>query len=193
MNLPSRHLFILGIIFGSLWINNFAHTAESTLFLIKNLNILELDTIKTSEEVLLNSWPQNANVFYNDSLIGSTPLFIRNSFRNITLKKTSYDDLDISFEEIRNRKIFYMNYHAPGEEKNFFETDIFKILTAGIIVLGATTAYFKLEADAKYDEYQHSGNSELLDDIRKYDLISAITFTALQINFGLLLYFFLSE
>ena len=86
-----------------------------------------------------------------------------------------------------------MNYHAPGEEKNFFETDIFKILTAGIIVLGATTAYFKLEADAKYEEYQYSGNSELLDDIRKYDLISAITFTALQINFGLLLYFFLSE
>jgi hypothetical protein len=193
MNLPGKQILIISIFVESLCINSFVKTNDSTASNLKNMYYSKSDTISTSTEILLNSSPQDAQVYYNDSLVGNTPLFIKTGFRKLTLKKNGYDDLEISSEEIRTGKIYFMNYQVPEDEKSFFEKDIFKILTAGIIILGATTAYFKLEADKKYDEYQFTGDSELLDDIRKYDRISAITFAALQINFGLLLYFFLTD
>ena len=193
MNLPRKQILILSILVESLCINSFFGANDSAASVLKNMYFFKSDTISTSAEFLLNSSPQDAQVYFNDSLVGKTPLFIKTNFRKLTLRKSGYDDLEISSEEIRTGKIFFLNYQVPEEEKNFFEKDIFKILTAGIVILGATTAYFKLEADKKYDEYQFTGDSELLDDIRKYDRISAITFTALQINFGLLLYFFLTD
>ena len=193
MNLPHKQILILSILVESLCINSFFGANDSAASVLKNMYSFKSDTISTSAEFLLNSSPQDAQVYFNDSLVGKSPLFIKTNFRKLTLRKSGYDDLEISSEEIRTGKIFFMNYQVPEEEKNFFEKDIFKILTAGIVILGATTAYFKLEADKKYDEYQFTGDSELLDDIRKYDRISAITFTALQINFGLLLYFFLTD
>ena len=45
----------------------------------------------------------------------------------------------------------------------------------------------------KFDEYQIVGDPALLDQTDKYDLISGITFTALQINFGLIIYLFLTD
>ena len=86
-----------------------------------------------------------------------------------------------------------MKFNDESREESFFEKDIFKVLTAGIVVLGGATAYFKIKADNKFEEFEFSGNGKLLDETRKYDLISGITFTALQINFGLLLYYFLIE
>ena len=77
--------------------------------------------------------------------------------------------------------------------KSFYEKGLFKYLIGGLVVLGGTTAYFKLEADKKFEEYQLTGSNNLLDETRRYDLISGITFGALQINFGILLYYFLSE
>jgi hypothetical protein len=193
MNLPRKQILILSILVEFLCMNSFFRANDSAASVLKNMYFFNSDTISTSAEFLLNSSPQDAQVYFNDSLVGKTPLFIKTTFGKLTLRKSGYDDLEIFSEEIRIGKIFFMNYQVPEEEKNFFEKDIFKILTAGIVILGATTAYFKLEADKKYDEYQFTGDSELLDDIRKYDRISAITFTALQINFGLLLYFFLTD
>jgi hypothetical protein len=107
--------------------------------------------------------------------------------------KNGFDDLYLSFNDIIPGQIYSMNFNGENLEKSFIEKNIFKILTAGIIVLGGTTAYFKLKADDKYEEYVFSGDPELLNDTRKYDLISGITFVALQITFGLLLYFFLTD
>lgn len=153
------------------------------------------DSIKTSinEEVLLNSKPQDAYVFYNDSLIGNTPLFVQSNFKNLTLRKSGYDDLNISYNDITQAKIFSMIFNGEDREVSFFDKDIFKILVAGIVVLGGTTAYFKIKADNKFDEYQFSGDSGLLSETRKYDLISGISFGALQVNFAMLLYYFLIE
>jgi hypothetical protein len=38
-----------------------------------------------------------------------------------------------------------------------------------------------------------TGNDDYLRQTRRYDLISGITFGAVQVNFGLLLYYFLKE
>jgi hypothetical protein len=186
-------IFILMIIFEILSFEIFAQATNSTLLISNNLDSLKSDLIIPEKEVLLNSSPQDAYVFYKDSLIGNTPLFVQKSFSKLTLRKSGYDDTTILFDNIIPGKTVPMNFNGQEKEKSFFEKDIFKILTAGIVVLGGTTAYFKLKADNKFEEYEFSGNGELLDDTRKYDLISGITFTALQINFGLLLYYFLIE
>jgi hypothetical protein len=163
-----------------------------------SINHSNNDSIKSKSEiavreVLLNSFPQDVYVFFKDSLVGNTPLFVHSSYGTLTLKKPGYDDLVISFNEIIPGKIPSMHYTGEEKERSFFERDIFKILTAGILVLGGTSAYFKLKADDKFEQYEFSGDGKLLDETRKYDLISGISFTALQINFGLLLYFFLVE
>lgn len=186
-------LTCLIIIFELLSLNLFAQEKDFTLLISNNIDTLKSDSQEMLKEVLLNSSPQDAYVFYNDSLIGNTPLFVQSCFRNLVLRKSGHDDINILFDDITPGKIFPMNYNGQEKEKSFFEKDIFKMLTAGIVALGGTTAYFKLKADNKFEEYEFSGNSKLLDDTRKYDLISGITFTALQINFGLLLYYFLIE
>ncbi len=154
-----------------------------------------LDSLREDDvnEKLLNSNPQDAQVLYKDSLIGHTPLFISSRFDNIVLRKHSYEDLVISFEEIMPGKVFSLNFIGNENESAFFDKDIFKILTAGIIVLGGTTAYFKLKADNKFEEYQRTGDNRFLQDTRRLDLISGITFAALQVNFGMMLYYFLIE
>ena len=186
-------VFIFIIIFQLPGVNLFAQETSLTSPLSSDLDSVNSTSDEIMKEVLLNSSPQDANVFFSDSLIGHTPLFVQNSFKHLTLKKNGYDDVKISFDDITPGKIVPMSYNGQEREKSFFEKDIFKILTAGIVVLGGTTAYFKIKADNKFEEYEFSGNSSLLDDTRKYDLISGITFTALQINFGLLLYYFLIE
>lgn len=191
MNLSNNKLIFL--IFILILVSGKSFPQTTTFRAETNFIIGSPDSTAKVEEVLLNSSPQDAYVFCNDSLIGNTPLFVQSSLRNLTLRKSGYDDVSIIFDDITSGKIVPMNYKGQEKEKSFFEKNIFKILTAGIVVLGATTAYFKLKADNKFEEYELSGNSRLLDDTRKYDLISGITFTALQINFGLLLYYFLIE
>jgi hypothetical protein len=193
MILPNIKLSIFILIFILIHVSGESFPQTTTSHAEAYFIIGKLDSTEKVKEVLLNSSPQDAYVFYKDSLIGNTPLFVQSIFKNVTLRKNGYDDINILFSDITPGKIFSMNYNGQEKEKSFFEKDIFKILTAGIVVLGATTAYFKLKADNKFEEYEFSGNSRLLDETRKYDLISGITFTALQINFGFLLYYFLIE
>ena len=120
-------------------------------------------------------------------LVGSNSIEINKS------KNFGYEDYNLSINKSSRSENVSLKFNSFQREESFFERDIFKILTAGIIVLGGTTAYFKLKADNKFDEYEFSGESKYLDETRKYDLISGITFGALQINFGLLLYYFLTE
>jgi hypothetical protein len=64
---------------------------------------------------------------------------------------------------------------------------------SSIVVLGGITAYYKIKADKRFDDYQATGDGALLNETRKYDLISGISFAALQVNFGFLIYYFLKD
>lgn len=61
-----------------------------------------------------------------------------------------------------------------------------------IVVSGATSAYFKLEANSAYDRYQHSIDrkniSKYYDLTQKYDTVSGISFVFFQVGFGWLTY-----
>ncbi len=96
------------------------------------------------------------------------------------LEKQAYEQLDLSVPNTLKKQ-------------HFVDSDLFKVLTTTAVLLGGTTAYYKIKADKLFDEYLSSRDKEKLDQTRKYDLISGITLTAFQINFGYILLRFLLE
>lgn len=90
------------------------------------------------------------------------------------------------------QELHFGNGYAKKNE-NFFSSYTFKILLGSAAVLGGVAAYFKIQADKKYDDYLKSKNQSLLDDIDRLDLYSGISFGLLQINFGYLIYKFLTD
>lgn len=164
---------------------------QKTLILAK-CNKQNLSFIFNNEIYLLTD-PDDVAVYNVDSLIGYSPLFISNQFNTLLLEKPGYESKVISLKDINKNNLITLDYIGKIKQESFFEKTLFKILVAGIVVLGGTTAYFKIKADKKFEDYQFYGDQKLLDETRRYDLISGITFTALQINFATLIYFFLIE
>lgn len=78
-------------------------------------------------------------------------------------------------------------------EPNFIDTDLFLILVGSAVALGATSAYFKLESDKYYDKYLKTNDKQHLNKVDDYDLYSGLALGALEINFGFLIYKFLTD
>jgi len=146
-----------------------------------------------NKKVLLNTEPQDVYVFNNDSLIGYTPLLIPMELNNIRLEKNGFESKIISYSDFEINEPVKLNYVGEYNEGNFFDKTLFKILIGTMVALGVTTAYLKLEADDKFAEYKITGNQTLLDQTNRLDTLSAVTFVALQINFGAIIYFFLVD
>jgi hypothetical protein len=93
-------------------------------------------------------------------------------------------------------------HRLPGE---FVQHDIFvtpkkvefhPLLVAGggiAVVSGITTAYFKIQADTRYDKYLATGDRELLQETRRYDTMAAVTLALSQIGLAIVAYCLLSE
>jgi len=148
---------------------------------------------KTEDKVYLDSSPQDAYVFSGDSLLGNTPLFIPKSITELRLTKPKYEDKLLFRDQFLSEPIINLKFIGNHKEESFFYSTTFQILAGTALVFGAATAYYKLKADDAFDEYKFTGDKDKLDETDKYDLVSGITFTALQINFGYILYRFLTE
>lgn len=164
---------------------------EDTLS-IKDCSNLNLNYI-LNNKLLLDSNPQNVYVRESDSLIGFTPMLLEDNFQTLLLQKPDYEDKLITQQEIGAGVKPELRFIGQVKGESFYESTLFKFLVGTAITLGATTAYYKLEADKNFDEYQITGDPALLEQTDKYDLISAVTFVALQIDFGLILYLFLTD
>jgi hypothetical protein len=148
---------------------------------------------KDGNKVYLDSNPQDAYVFLGDSLIGNTPLFINKSYKELLLKKAGYENYNFFNNELNNHIKLNLIFNGGKKEESFFTSTTFKILAGTAVALGTVTAYFKLKADKKFDDYKISGDQNLLDQTNRYDLISGITFSALQIDLGFLIYKLFTE
>jgi hypothetical protein len=146
-----------------------------------------------NDDILLDTDPQNVYVFSNDSLLGYTPLYINQNFKSLLLEKPDYMSKEITINEINLTEKIKLDYNGEEIDGGFYGTTVFKILVGTAIALGAATAYFKLEADDRFEEYKITGDPELLNQTDRLDLISGISFVGLQINFGLIIYLFLSD
>jgi hypothetical protein len=106
---------------------------------------------------------------------------------NVFENRSGFDSQDKYYmSDSAYNVIEIMNSRSIKKEK-FIDSYLFKILSGSAILLGGTTAHFKIKADKYFDEYLLSQNKEKLDKTRKYDLISGITLAAFQINFGYIL------
>lgn len=161
-------------------------------FYIDSCTIKNIE-INFRDQLLINSTPQDAMVFVEDSLIGFTPLLLYNSVSNITLKKNGYAENQLSINSSSSQLNVQLEFIGQTKKVSFFDKDISKILFASMIALGATTAYFKIKADNSFDEYLRTGNTELKDRTNQYDLVSGITLGLTQINFGFLIYKIFSD
>jgi len=146
-----------------------------------------------TNQVYLDSSPQDAQVYAADSLIGFTPLFLPEKYKTLKLEKTDYESREISLADITKNEPVSLEFLGEEDDGHFYNKAIFKFLIGGIIALGASTVYFKLKADNAYDDYKSSNDQSYLDKTHKYDTLSGISFGILQVNFGILIYYFLTE
>lgn len=164
------------------------------------------DTVKIDEDgdeivfnytfekrIHINTIPQNASIMYHDSLLGYTPLEIDLHYSELLVHKNDYSSRKILLADFNPAETIKLNFEGQNREKHFVDTPWFGILIGSAVILGATAAYFKIEADQKYDEYNLTRNKELLDEINRLDLYSGISFAMLQINFGYLIYEFIFD
>ncbi|MFA7288720.1 MAG: hypothetical protein WC055_07545 [Melioribacteraceae bacterium] len=77
------------------------------------------------------------------------------------------------------------------KEEKFFNSTLSKALVGSAVILGGVSAYFKLKADKEFDSYKNNTNYK--SNFNTYDTISGISFGLLQINIGILIYYFLSD
>ena len=164
---------------------------------IDSVKLIDCETRKlifnSAKKVYLDSDPQDAYVFENDSLIGNTPLFIGNFRNELKLSKPGYEEKIILQNQLSENTLVSLNFIGTKKEESFFYSTTFHVLAGTALALGAVSAYFKLKADNTFDDYQFTGDPALLDKTEQYDLVSGITFTALQVNFGFILYKFITE
>ncbi|HEX2868075.1 MAG TPA: hypothetical protein VHO03_13600 [Ignavibacteriales bacterium] len=143
------------------------------------------------QTLFLRTVPDNAEVFYRDSLLGSTPISLYKSIPRVEIKKTNYRPVFLTAGEIAENPVVDLEFLGKRPSESFFKTDLFKILLGTAVGLGTTAVYYKMKANNAYDEYNLSKDGALLDRTNRYDLYSGIAFGALQVNFGALIYFFL--
>ncbi|MFN3695463.1 MAG: PEGA domain-containing protein [Ignavibacterium sp.] len=143
-------------------------------------------------EVLIETIPTDAYVFANDSLIGFTPVKVPANLSELKLLKPGYLEKKILLRD-NSVQTIRLDFNGTPKNEAFVHTTLFKVLTGSAIVLGAVTAYLKLKADDKFDEYRFSGNRKYLDETNRLDTISGISLTLFQINFGYIIYRFLAE
>lgn len=144
-------------------------------------------------EVYLDTEPQDVYVYEESKLVGHTPMFLSLNNENLILKKEGYEQRIINPKNLNTNEKIKLKFTGLLKDGNFFEKNAFKMLVAGIIALGGVSAYFKIKADKNFDNYESTGAKYYLDQTHKYDLFSGISFGALQVGFGFLIYYFLSD
>ncbi len=176
----------------------------------------DLSAQECKSEVIITTNSLSSVIFINDSLIGrgKTKVLLSKGNYDLLIKQDAFKwnpeiytttfvidscngvikiDHNFNKNEIKSFSESSNNVIVPTPSKSFLDSDLFKVLIGTAVVFGGTSAYYKLKADDNFDLYNSSGKQDYLDKTNKYDLISGIAFGALQINFGVLIYFFLKE
>lgn len=145
-------------------------------------------TIKSGEDVFLSKGKNTLRIVLNaeewDSPFFSDTLIVND---DDTTNIYRYNEIKYShrlrikpFSKDENKTDLLANFR---KKDNYISSGEFRWLLAGVVILGGTAAYLKIEADKKYDNYISSGEERFLEETRKYDLLSGISFGLLQLNF----------
>lgn len=156
----------------------------------------------------INSFPQNSQVFINDSLIGYTPLYFifnkdlnsgagfiirQRGYMDYVFKPESEEKINKTVSLIPLKKGMLLTNPVHEDKSQFFAKPrkvvpivVTSILTAGA---GILSYYFKKLANDNSDTFDVTGDQSALDRKKKYDIISGVSLGAFQVSFAGLLYF----
>ncbi|MGE5365063.1 MAG: hypothetical protein ACM3SM_13115 [Bacteroidota bacterium] len=173
---------------------NFAHEDTSVVVLLDGIVVSEAtkDTLLLPGKYLLSMRHNGAGwgaVLYSDTLnIARCGMDIRVD----SLIKPQTSQLFIPGKnKVPDRTV--VDFSRVVKKESFFKTHMFKILTGSAVLLGGIAAYYKQRADKEYDKYIETGKKEYLDRTNSLDTVSGVAFGTLQLNFGALIYFFLTD
>ena len=165
--------------------------------IVDTINITNCENINLSynfeEDVLLKSDPSDTYVYTDEYYLGNTPLLIPKSFEEITLEKFDYRSKNISLNNLNKMNPIKLDYLGELQKERFVDSPWFKVMIGTAVALGATAAYYKIQADNKFEEYEETKKQSLLDDTKSYDDISGVAFGVLQVNFAALIYLLLTH
>jgi hypothetical protein len=160
---------------------------------------------------VIDSNPQNADVYINNDYAGKTPFrILLNDSADVPvrLKLKGYLDFSFSISSNENTKYKLVNLLSTGIKKvsaNLVSEDnghyfnkrkkIIPITLSALFTAGAgiSAYYFKSLAIDNLDSYNNSGDASALDRKRKYDIISGVSLGLFQAGFSALLYFLLID
>jgi hypothetical protein len=158
--------------------------------------------------VSLITTPSDASVFLNDSLVGTTPLLLPedSTFGHsiIMLRKEGFQAAVIHPLDARRGFLhlpLVAEWSANAQEKDLFEqwqgptrsrTGVY-LSGATMVLAGIATAYLKIRADDRQDQYALTGDPSFLTQRQRFDRGAAATFLLTQISFGIFAYFLLSD
>jgi hypothetical protein len=156
-----------------------------------------------AQKFLILSNPSGAEVLARDSVIGTTPLVVKQSGdADFRVRRAGYEETPLDFTSA-SRGILSTTLNKKWQSENddtiFKEAEVknssLKLYFAGAatIVAGAASAYFKVKADNNYSEYIRTGDPARLSDVNRLDTSAGIALAATQISLGLFTYFLLSE
>jgi hypothetical protein len=145
------------------------------------------------DRILVTSSPDDAIVYSDDAVIGYTPLSLLPDAYNLSLKKKYFKHFILKLDETKFNTNVELEFIGEIENEKFINTNWFKVLMGSAVALGATAAYFKLKADKNYDKYQETKDKMYLDKTNRQDIYSGIALGLLQINFGVLVYYFVFD
>ncbi len=163
----------------------------------------------------INSIPQNAKVYLNDTLAGETPFrFTRQQIDtsmllNIVLRLDGYTDYSftVAASELPLNKTITLlpvkgltpkkEQDVVQDKSSYFKTPrkVVPIVITSSVAAGSgiLSYYYKKLANERYDEYLKTGNRDKFDETKKYDLYSGIFLAAFQVALAGLLYFLLID
>ncbi|MBN2010767.1 hypothetical protein JW960_15580 [candidate division KSB1 bacterium] len=155
-----------------------------------------------SKPLNIQSDPFDAQVFLNDSLIGTTPLHIElnaDATGVIRIQKDFYTSITFLLDSLNSGTI---NIELPlqSNEKSLFEQSIKteqksvkhrQITTISLMAFtvfsGITTAYLKDQAEQRYEKYMTAGDpasmNRYLDESKRLDKYAAISMGVFEVSF----------
>ena len=145
------------------------------------------------DRIVVTSSPNDAVVYNDDEIIGYTPLSLLPDAYNLSLNKKYFKPYNLDLDDTKSKTNIELEFIGEMENEKFINTNWFKILMGSAVALGATAAYFKLKADKNYDKYQETKDTIYLDKTNRQDIYSGIALGLLQINFGVLVYYFVFD
>jgi hypothetical protein len=154
----------------------------------------------------VNSLPQNAGVYMNDELIGSTPLFFTWNDtlfpKEMKIKMKGFADFNEHIADgLRINKTYNLVPLTGSVKINLVKEDkqtyfknprkVVPIVISSIVAIGAgiSAYYYKSLAVDNRDIYDQTGDPAALERKNKYDILSGVSLIVFQLGFTAAIYY----